>query len=293
MPKLIRLVTLQAMLVVGLSALANCRSEGGASMLSGKGVELKDTPMDKPLTGPDVSGQRYLTNSATYQFNLPTLVGKVLFIKKRSDGSCPGANDKYDAIQLSDKSFVKKPEDFALQDKLGPPLYESKVTKGASTELRIFLFGGKASVDDVAEVALTNVSALPVPASGLRVGYASEVLSQLRPDECDVFVIMGATVKTLSAKYYRKTSASGSLSGAVFGDASGNIYKEDGISDLQFLIAIDIVPVRANPNVISSLPAEVQSRVRALPAHPSIPRIIQSPRGGIPIRRIPLVGPAQ
>ena len=66
---------------------------------------LADTPVNETPSG-EVNGRFYLLHSASVQYNLPVLVGHVLYIPQQ-DGTCPTiANREYSTAQLSEDTYL-------------------------------------------------------------------------------------------------------------------------------------------------------------------------------------------
>ena len=68
----------------------------------------------------------------------------------------------------------------------------------------------------------------------------------MKSGECDAVLIKGATVSTLAYKWYRKWDGRAKISGAAFG-SNGEIWQENSVTKLKFVVSIDPVAVRRTP----------------------------------------------
>ncbi len=207
------------------------------------GITLDKTKVnEKPDPAQLVNGRHYLVGSTTLQWNLPGVVGHALYVSKEN-GVCPATEKtSYSMIGLDADSYVKDPAKLTLLDKLGAPIYDSRVDKGADLDLNILIFSGGAHAEDFAEVALTNVNAMP-NTGGLVDDYANKIRAKLTDNDCYALIVTGATVQFLSTRWFKHISGSGVISGPTFG-VNGKVYNNQDKSENQALIAIDYSLVR-------------------------------------------------
>lgn len=212
----------------------------------------KDTPINDEIKKLKFNEERILQKSSTYQYNLSSLIGHVLYPQKVAGQCQPTLQDSYDAGLLS-KSYLKPSAKLEVKS-VNTVLYDSKTDKGGAADLSIFAFSGSITVDNLAQVTITDAAFLSLPQDALVDDWAQQAINAMTANDCTPILINGAKTRVATYKYYHKSTKKAGFLGSVFG-VSGNIYNEDGRTANETVIAIDPIIARKSrvgaPTVLS------------------------------------------
>lgn len=236
-------------------------------------VELGDTKLNEELSRLPFGNERTLTRAATFQYDLPALVGHAIFMTKNKDGACAVVSDQYDAIFVSPESYVKSGT--KLEPKtVNAVMYDRKVNKGAAYALQIFPFSAQLTNDTLAQVTITDAAFLTIPDGGLDSAWKRRIVADASPTGCPALLVRGAKVRVASYRFFtRKEAQAGGTVQAVFG-ANGKTYSESSMAQNDIAIAID-------PSIIHVGPNNPDTSMTVAPNSPEVPKTIAIPEKGV------------
>jgi hypothetical protein len=204
---------------------------------------LKDIPVDVDLDKLPFNNERTLLRSATYQYNLASLVGHAIFLVKSALGQCQvDSTSAFDAINVSPESYLV-PGTRLEPTTTNSVLFDRKVSRKAIASLSVFTFASELSAERLAQLTVTDAASLTFPDGALPTNWREKVAADAADTGCPALLIRGAKVRVATYKFYDKRGGTANVGVPISGSTlktGGELFDETSQSANEVVISLEL-----------------------------------------------------
>lgn len=196
----------------------------------GCGVRFKDAPINLELPD-DFKTRNLLDRTAIWRFNMPELVGTVLYLEQ--DGSYSRHR------RFVKEGYVAK---LRLVEDSEKKIYSSRIDRGIAAEGSYLVFAAKLDAKQIAEVNIEDVSHVFINDADIPwERLVEEAKAQASNPDISRYWVQAALLSTIKIDYYSEISANASgVVGETFG-AKGTVYNKQSTTVHDYKISLLLI----------------------------------------------------
>ena len=211
-----------------------------------------------------------ITGSAAYQDHPETLIGRIVSVKKSTNGTCGVSSRVFDTWTISRTAYTKEPQ--ASPSQKPNVIYQKHVVGSLATNATFPFVSVSGTGDSATELVITDLAA-SIGGGNLDQDAVDQLIAKPWPaDVCARFLIENVVSSLALYKTHTKVSSTSNIVGTAFG-IGADVYSSDEEFKPEALIFADLNPLE-NPSTPQPQPVAPENFKR-----PSIQLIIPAGAG--------------
>lgn len=192
-------------------------------------VTLGNTPINNLALPQDFTDRVFWNQTDLFKYNLDQLTGSIVYTEKDGENFLRGPRivDAKSAPQLK-----------TIQNGL---VYHSKVDKGFSADLKLFIFSSGITDDQVVDLKITDLTSVFIDYEKIPIEPILTATKNIKGTGRKYY-IQGVLLTSVDQQYNSKVTKNGAITGAAF-SANGKVYSESEKTVHDFRIALTLIDI--------------------------------------------------